>query len=139
MLCVIDSRTRNSYLVKTQGMGSVQKYTQDLLNQPKHATIFFMPGLCIFASFKAGCRTDNSQPAVKCRILGCAAYSVWEDRLGMWSQRKIAAAQNHPSLSCSVPGTGAACSWSLWLHGCKACVGMFRTRFKTPQPGDANR
>lgn len=97
-----------------------------------------MPGLCIFASFEPGCRTDNSQPDAKLKILCCAANSVWEDQLGMWSQRKTVAAWNHPSLSCSVPGTGAASSWRLWLHRCKSCVGMFRTRFKMPQPGDAN-
>lgn len=95
-----------------------------------------MPGLCIFASFKPGCGTDNSQSDVKCEILGYAANSVWEDQLGMWSQRKTAAAWNHPSLSCSAPGTGT--QRRLWLHGCKSCVGMFRTRFKMPQLGDTN-
>lgn len=35
-----------------------------------------MPGLCIFARFKPGCRTDNSWPEVKREILGRSARDV---------------------------------------------------------------
>ncbi|KAJ7398436.1 hypothetical protein BTVI_125288 [Pitangus sulphuratus] len=48
--------------------------------------------------FKPGCRTDNLQSVMKCKILDCAVNSVWVDQLGMWSQRKDYGSMKSPFL-----------------------------------------